>query len=357
MHKILVINPGSTSTKIAVYEDEKQLFVQSLEHDRALLAPFENIIDQYELRRDLALGALKEHGVDPKDLAAVIGRGGILPPVNSGAYEVNQAMLDQLRFKPAGQHASNLGAIIAEAIAKIAGVKAYIYDPVTVDEMLPIVKITGLPQISRPAMAHNLNMRASALRYARENNLDYYKLSLVVAHLGGGSSLTLHQNGRIIDAMSDDEGPFSPERAGGLPGFKLIDLCVQMGCDAKAMQKLLRGQAGLYAWFGTTDARAVEGMIDQGDGKAALVYEAMALNIAKSIGKLAVVVDGRVDAIILTGGLAFSKRLTTWIEDKVKFIAPVIMMPGEKEMEALAQGALRVLRGEETARLYVSPDM
>lgn len=357
MYKLLVINPGSTSTKIAVYEGEKQLFVQSLEHDRAVLAPFENIIDQYELRRDLVLEVLKEHGVDPKDLSAVVGRGGILPPVHSGAYEVNQAMIDQFRFKPAGQHASNLGALIADSIAKIAGVKSYIYDPVTVDEMIDVAKITGLPQIRRPAMAHNLNMRASAIRYAKENGLDYAGLSLVVAHLGGGSSLTLHHNGRIIDVISDDEGPFSPERSGGLPGLQLIDLTVKMGCDAKAMQKLLRGRSGLYAWFDTTDAREVEAMIDRGDEKASLVYEAMALNIAKNIAKLAVVVDGKVDAVILTGGLVYSKRLSEWVSQKVKFIAPVVLMPGENEMESLANGILRVLRGEESARIYVSPDM
>lgn len=176
-------------------------------------------------------------------------------------------------------------------------------------------------------------------------------------HLGGGSSLTLHHNGRMIDTISDDEGPFSPERAGGLPGLQLIDLTVKMGCDAKEMKGLLRGKSGLYAWFSTTDARAVEAMIDQGDEKAALVYEAMALSIAKNIGKLAVVVDGKVDAVILTGGLVYSKRLCAWVKQKVEFIAPVILMPGENEMESLANGALRVLRGEETARTYVSPDM
>jgi butyrate kinase len=266
-------------------------------------------------------------------------------------------MIDQLRFKPAGLHASNLGALIADAVAKVAGVKAYIYDPVTVDEMIPITKITGLPHIERPAVAHNLNMRASAIRYARENGRDYAGLSLVVAHLGGGSSLTLHHNGRIIDVISDDEGPFSPERAGGLPGFQLISLTVQEGGDPVAMQRLLRGRAGLFAWFGTTDAREVEAMIDRGDPKAALVYEAMALNIAKNISKLAVVLDGRLDAIILTGGLVHSRRLCDWVSQRVKFIAPVVLMPGENEMESLANGILRVLRGEETAKTYVSPDM
>ncbi len=357
MYKILAINPGSTSTKIAVYEDEKQFFVKSLEHDRATLASFETITDQYALRRDLVLAALKENGIAPRDLSAVVGRGGLLPPVNSGAYEVNQAMIDQLRFKPAGQHASNLGAILAAEIAVIAEVKAYIYDPVSVDEMIPLVKVTGIPSISRIGMGHNLNMRACALRYARSRSLDYRTLSLIVAHLGGGSTLSLHHNGRIIDMISDDEGPFSPERAGGLPGFQLVDLTVKTGCDPQAMQKFLRGQAGLFAYFGTTDAREVEALVEQGDQRAALVYEAMALSVAKNVAKLAVVVDGRVDAIILTGGLVYSRMLSGWVTDRIKFIAPVFLMPGENEMESLANGALRVLKGEETAQTYVSPDL
>ncbi len=357
MYKILAINPGSTSTKIAVYEDEKQFFVKSLPHERAALDKFENIIDQYELRRDLILATLRENNIDPAGFDAVVGRGGLLPPVQSGAYEVNQAMIDQLRYKPAGQHASNLGAIIADEIARLAGVKAYIYDPVTVDEMIPLVKVTGVPSISRIGMGHNLNMRASALRYARSRNLDYNTQSLIVAHLGGGSTMSLHHNGRIIDIISDDEGPFSPERAGGLPGFQLIDLAIQMGCDAKVMQKYLRGQAGLFAYFGTSEARDVEARVEEGDAQAALVYEAMALSVAKNIGKLAVVVAGRVDAIILTGGLVYSRMLSGWIVDRVKFIAPVFLMPGENEMESLANGALRVLKGEEEARTYVSPNM
>jgi butyrate kinase len=354
---ILVVNPGSTNTKIAVYEDEKQVFVKILRHDRAALEALGGVIGQYVPRRDLILATLLENGFDPRDFSAVVGRGGLLPPVRSGAYEVNQAMLDQLRYKPAGQHAANLGAPIAAAIAKIAGVRAYVYDPVSVDEMIPLVKVTGIPSISRQALSHSLNMRASALRYARERGRDYCTLSLIVAHLGGGSTLSLHHNGRIVDVISDDEGPFSPERAGGLPGFQLVDLTIRMGGDAGKMQAFLRGRAGLFAHFGTAEARDVEARIEQGDARAALVYEAMALNVAKNIGKLAVVVNGRADAIILTGGLVHSRRLSGWIADRVKFIAPVFLMPGENEMESLAHGALRVLKGEEEAQTYVSPDI
>jgi butyrate kinase len=357
MYTILVVNPGSTSTKIAVYEDEKQVFAKTLPHDHAVLEAFGSVIGQYAPRRNVILATLRENGLDPRDFSAVVGRGGLLPPVRSGAYEVNQAMIDQLRYKPAGQHASNLGALLADAVAKIAGVKAYVYDPVSVDEMIPLVKITGIPSISRPAIAHTLNMRASALRYARERRVDYGALSLIVAHLGGGSTLSLHHRGRIIDVISDDEGPFSPERAGGLPGFQLVDLTIRMGCDSRTMQAFLRGRTGLFAHFGTTEARDVEARIEQGDARAALVYEAMALNAAKNIGKLAVVVSGRADAIILTGGLVHSRRLSGWIADRVKFIAPVFLMPGENEMESLAHGALRVLRGEEEAQTYVSPDL
>ena len=356
MYNILVINPGSTSTKVAVYQDETPLFTQNIEHGREALASFKNIIDQFELRRNLVLEVLAENGLTPQDLSAVIGRGGLLPPVESGAYEVNSSMIDQLRYKPAALHAANLGAIIADSIAQLAGVKSYIYDPVTVDEMLPITRITGVPAIPRRAMGHNLNMRAMALRHAREKGLDYHQLSLIVSHMGGGCSLSLHHNGRIIDMISDDEGPFSPERAGCLPAMQLANLTLEMGSNAKAMHKFLRGQTGLFAWLGTSDAQQVEKMIQDGNTQAALVYEAMALTVAKSIAKLSVVVDGRIDGIILTGGVMFSKMFTEWVTKRVKFIAPVFNMPGENEMSALAEGALRVLRGQEVAKTYISPD-
>ena len=356
MYTILVINPGSTSTKVAVYQDDAPLFTQNIEHDRENLASFKNIIDQFEMRCELVLKVLAEHHLTPQDLSAVVGRGGLLPPVESGAYEVNASMIDQLRYKPAAVHAANLGAIIASHIAQLAGVKAYIYDPVTVDEMIPITRITGVPAIPRRAMGHNLNMRAMALRHAREKGLDYHQLSLIVSHMGGGCSLSLHHNGRIIDMISDDEGPFSPERAGCLPAIQLVGLTVEMGANPKEIQKFLRGQSGLYAWLGTSDGQQVEKMIQAGNAQAALVYEAMALTVAKSIAKLSVVVDGQIDGIILTGGLMFSKMFTKWVTKRVKFIAPVFNMPGENEMSALAEGALRVLRGQEVAKTYISPD-
>ncbi|UQZ89750.1 butyrate kinase [Deltaproteobacteria bacterium Smac51] len=357
MYKILAINPGSTSTKIALYEDENRIFIQNLEHDPASLSEFETVYDQFEMRLAVVREALVASGIsrEQRQLAAVVGRGGLLPPVESGAYEVNQAMIDQLRYRPGLEHASNLGAPLAKALADLGRVKAYVYDPVTVDEMIPVVRITGLPEMLRKSQGHNLNMRASAIRYARETNRDYHSLTLIAVHLGGGITMSLHHNGRMIDMISDDEGPFSPERAGGLPGFQLVDMMAASGGDKKAAMHKWR-HSGLLAHCGTTDAREIEDRIEDGDVQAALVYEAMALNVAKNVAKLSVVVSGDVDAIILTGGLAYSELLTKWITERVKFIAPVILMPGENEMESLALGALRVLRGEEVAKTFTSPD-
>ncbi|MDR0671534.1 MAG: butyrate kinase, partial [Oscillospiraceae bacterium] len=249
-------------------------------------------------------------------------------------------------------HASNLGAPIAKSIADEVGVKAYVYDPVTVDELIPLVRITGLPEIRRKGMGHNLNMRATALRYAKQIGRPYSALTVAVAHLGGGITLTLHHEGRIVDMISDDEGPFSPERSGGLPVFQVIDMMAANGGDKRAGMDRVHHNAGLAAHLGTKDAREVEKRIAAGDAHARLVYEAMALEVAKNIAKLSVVVNGRLDAILLTGGMAHSKRLTDWIAARVGFLAPVEVLAGENEMEALAFGALRVLRGEETAHTF-----
>ena len=279
--------------------------------------------------------------------------GGLLPPVQSGAYKVNEDMVYQLRYHPQNEHASNLGAIIAHSISQDLGIESYVYDPVTVDELEPIARITGLPEMERKGMGHNLNMRASAIKYAQEIDRPYDELSLIVAHLGGGITLSLHKDGRMIDMISDDEGPFSPERAGDLPGFQVIKMATSPEYDYKKMMTKVRRQGGLNAYFNTTDAREVENMIEKGDKKAALVYEALAHNVAKNIGKLAVVVSGKLDGIILTGGMAYSSILTDWIKERVNFIAPVKILAGENEMEALALGALRVIRGRESARTFV----
>lgn len=353
MERLLVINPGSTSTKIAVYYDTTPLFVKSIEHDPKEVSKYDAVVDQYEMRRDLILSVLAANDVLIRSLTAVVARGGLLPPVKSGAYEVNQDMVDQLRYNPQNEHASNLGAVIAYSISEEYEIPSFVYDPVTVDELEPIARITGLPEMERKGMGHNLNMRAAAMKYSKNVNRPYSELTLIVAHLGGGITLTLHKNGRMIDMISDDEGPFSPERAGGLPIFQVIKMATSEEYDYKKAMKKVKAQAGLNAYFGTTDAREIEKRIVAGDERTALIYEAMAHNVAKNIGKLAVVVSGKVDAIILTGGIAYSKMTTDWIKERVEFIAPVEIIAGENEMESLALGALRVLRGEEKARKFV----
>lgn len=352
MFRILVINPGSTSTKIAVFENEHPLFTENITHSRDELSPFPRVADQFELRSAVVREHLATHGVNPASLHACVGRGGLLPPVRSGAYAVNDIMLDVLRNRPRMEHASNLGALIAAAMACPLGIPAYIYDPVTVDELTPIARITGLPEIQRHSVGHMLNMRACALRYARQEGRAYADLTLLVVHLGGGITLSLHQRGRIVDMISDDEGPFAPERAGGLPSFQLAELVATRGLSHSESMRLMRTQGGLTAWFGTADAREVETRIHEGDPKAALVYEAMAHEVAKNIGKLAVVARGQLDAVLLTGGLACSAMLTDWISLRVSFLAPVRVFAGENEMESLALGALRVLRREETANVF-----
>ena len=353
MNQILVINPGSTSTKIAWYCDQEKKWGENLEHDPALIKQYSVIYDQLEMRTAVVLETIAAKGEDIRSLSAVVSRGGLLGRVSAGAYEVNDAMVEVLRDRPVNHHASNLGAAIALNIARQVGVKAYIYDPVTVDEMIDLVRITGLKEVERFGQGHNLNMRAAALRLCREKGLDYQKVNLIVAHLGGGITLSLHSQGRIIDMMSDDEGPFSPERAGELPSYRMLSALDKMHLNHAQIMKLLQRGGGLTSWFGTSDTRVVEKMaLEEGNAQAKLVYDAMALSVARSIGKLAVVVDGSIDHIILTGGIAYSKYFTGEIIRRVRFIAPVTVLAGENEMEALAQGALRVLTGEEQAHHF-----
>lgn len=352
MEKLLILNPGSTSTKIAVFEDETPLFTQSIVHTPEELAPFDHVAEQYEFRKDLVVKTLKEHGVALSELTGIVSRGGLLAPIEAGAYEVNDDMVWQLKNKPQNEHASNVGAMIARALSVELGIPAFIYDGITVDELTPINKLTGLPILRRKGMGHNLNTRAAAMRYARENGKDYKDITVIVAHLGGGISVNLHHNGRIEDFINDEEGPYSPERAGGLPMFDVIKMCFDGKNTYDSMMKTVKRQGGLMAHLGTTDSRKVEEMIAAGDEHARLVYEGMALNVAKNIGKCAPGVCGRVDAILLTGGIAYSKYVTEYIRERVEFIAPVVVYPGEDEMLSLALGGLRVLRGEEKAKIY-----
>ncbi|NLW69484.1 MAG: butyrate kinase [Eubacteriaceae bacterium] len=352
MERILVINPGSTSTKIAVFEGEKQIFEENIKHTPEQLAPFEKVAEQFEMRREVVLKCLEEHGFKPKELDAVVSRGGLLTPIHAGAYEVNEDMVWQLINRPQNEHAANVGAMIALDIEKTENIPAYIYDGITVDELSEINKITGLPEMRRKGMGHNLNTRAAAIRYAKEKGVSYRDITVIVAHLGGGISVNLHHKGRIEDHISDEEGPFSPERSGGLPMFDVIKMCFDKGQSYDKMMKKVKRKGGLMAHLNTVDCVEVEKMIAEGDEKAKLVYEAMALNVAKNIAKCAPVVAGKVDAVLITGGIAHSKYITDYITACVNFIAPVIVYPGEDEMTALASGCLRVIRGEEKARIY-----
>ena len=363
MKKILVINPGSTSTKIAFYHDGEQVWKESIEHDAAEIKKYTEIYDQKEMRTALVLQALADHGEKISELSGVVARGGLLPSyidpqsgavktVSSGAYVVGPALIAALRERPINHHASNLGCAIAYDIAQQAGVNAYIYDPVTVDELIELVRLTGLKDVRRIGQAHNLNMRAAAMRVCREKGKDYYSSNIAVAHLGGGITLSLHSNGRIIDIVSDDEGPFSPERAGLIPDYLLMRKVDRDGLDYAGTMKLLQRQGGLTSYFGTSDSRVVEKMAEDGDREAQLVYEAMALGVARGLARLAVLVKGKVDYFVLTGGIAYSSAFCRMVEDYAGFLGEFVVVPGENEMQALADGCLRILNGEETAHIY-----
>lgn len=351
-YKILAINPGSTSTKIALYENEKEVFCKTLDHPAEEIEKYGKIQEQFEMRKEVVLSFLKENGYDINELSAVVGRGGMLPRVKSGAYKVNELMVDRLVNNPVFEHASNLGAIIAYEIANSIGIPAYIYDSVRVDELKDVARISGMSDIPRTSTSHALNCRAMAMKAAKKYNKKYNEMNFVVAHLGGGISLSVHEKGRMVDIISDDEGPFSPESSGRVPCKSLVNLCYSGKFDKKTMQKKLRGNGGIKSYLNTVDAREVEKMIMEGNEEAKLIYESMAYQIAKGIGELTTVVDGQVDAIIITGGIAYSKLLTSWIKKHVEFIAPVEIMPGENEMESLALGTFRVLKGEEEAKVY-----
>ncbi len=351
-YKILAINPGSTSTKIALYENEQEILVKTLDHPAEEIEKFEKVVDQFQKRKEVVLSFLKDNGFDVNKLDAVVGRGGMLPPVKSGAYRVNDLMVDRLKNRPVVEHASNLGALIAHEIASSIGIEAYIYDSVKVDELIPEARISGMPALPRTSTSHVLNSRAMAIKTAKNMDKNYTEMNFVVAHMGGGVSLSVYEKGRLTDIISDDEGPFSPERSGRVNLRPFMDMCFSGKYDKKTVGKMISGNGGLKGYLGTTDAREVEKIIREGNDEATLVYKAMAYQIAKGIGELSTVLKGQVDAIILTGGIAYSKMMTDMIKERVEFIAPVEIMAGENEMESLALGTLRVLRNEEKAREY-----
>ena len=351
-YRILVINPGSTSTKIGVYEDEQLLFDKTLRHSAEDIAQFKTIAAQKDWRRDLVMRALREQGIDARTLSAVSGRGGLLRPIRGGTYAVNDNMVTDCTIGIQGQHASNLGGLIAREIGDELGIPSYIVDPVVIDEMADVARYAGHPLFQRVSIFHALNQKAVAKRFAKEQGKKYEELNLIVAHLGGGISASVHRHGEIIDSVGDDDGQFSPERSGCVPSLGLIKLCYSGKYTYEEMRKKIRGRGGMYAHLGTSDCRVIEQMIRDGDRHADLIFQAQAYQIAKAIGLLSIVLKGDCDAIILTGGVANSKMLTERVEDYVKFIAPVCVMPGENEMEALALGGMRILQGEENARIY-----
>lgn len=354
MTRILAINPGATSTKIGYFEDDVLQWKKELTYSMEKISKYKTILDQYDFRYSDITNYLKSMNLSANSLDSVVGRGGLLPPVNAGAYIVNDAIMDCLKNRPILEHASNLGASLAKGISEEFGTpecEAYIYDPVTVDQMDDIARISGLASIERKSIGHVLNMRAVCMLIAeKELHKPYEKSNFVVAHVGGGSSASAHQQGRMIDLISDDEGQFSAERTGGLPLKEIIPMCYEY--SKKEMSDMTRKNGGLVSYFGTNDARIIEEKAEKGDPKAKLVLEAMAYQIAKTLGELSTVLYGEVDAIILTGGLAYSERIANLVKERTSFIAPVYIVPGEEELSALAKGARRVLTKEEKANVF-----
>lgn len=352
--KILTINPGSTSTKIAVFDNEDLVFEKTLRHSSEEIGKYEKVSDQFEFRKQVIEEALKEGGVKTSELDAVVGRGGLLKPIKGGTYSVSAAMIEDLKVGVLGEHASNLGGIIAKQIGEEVNVPSYIVDPVVVDELEDVARISGMPEISRASVVHALNQKAIARRYAREINKKYEDINLIVAHMGGGVSVGAHKNGKIVDVANalDGEGPFSPERSGGLPVGALVKMCFSGKYTQDEIKKKIKGNGGLVAYLNTNDAREVEERIEAGDEKAKLIMDAFIYQIAKEISMYGASLYGKIDRIILTGGISYSEFVTEEVIKRVSYLAPVEIVPGEMEMEALVLGALRVLNGEEKEKIY-----
>lgn len=353
-YKLLIINPGSTSTKIAIYEDEKEMVTETLRHSSEEIGKFKHILQQQSFRTEAILKMLQDNKIDIKEMDVVVGRGGLLKPILSGTYNVNYKMLKDLKENIQGEHASNLGAIIANEIASSIDKPAFIVDPVVVDEMEEIARLSGMPELPRKSIFHALNQKAVAKRYAKENSKNYEDINVIVAHMGGGASVGTHKKGKIVDVNNalDGDGAFSPERSGGVPAGDLARMCFSGKYTLEEVLKKITGKGGFVAYLGTNDARIVEKAALEGNSKAKLIHDAMGYQVTKDIGAAAAVLSGEVDAIILTGGMAYGKPMVELIREKVGFIAPIVVYPGEDEMLALAQGAIRVLNGEEEVREY-----
>lgn len=352
--KSLIINPGSTSTKIGVFEDETLLFEETLRHSTEEIARYASIVEQKDFRKDIIVNLLKEKEFDIHSLNVIVGRGGMLKPISGGTYPVTDALLADLKVGVQGQHASNLGGILAREIADSIGVPSYIVDPVVVDELMPEARYSGVPELPRVSIFHALNQKAVAKRYAKESGKAYDSLNLVVVHMGGGVSVGAHKSGQVVDVFNalDGDGAFSPERAGGVPSGSLIKMCFSGQYSQAEVYKKVVGGGGFNAYLGTNDMRDVDKLADGGDEKAKVIRDAFILQVAKDMGSMACVLGGAVDQIIITGGIAYDQYVVEGLKEKAGWIAPITVYPGEDELLALAQGALRVMNGEEPAMTY-----
>ena len=354
--RILVINPGNTSTKIAVYQEEEKIFDFTIDHSKEDLSSFTHILEQKEHRINLVKAALEKAGFSLDDVDVVIGRGGIGKPIEGGVYRIDETMLEDVGSGRNGEHAANLGPFIAKELADSVRIPSFVMDPVSVDEMEPVARLSGLKELPRKSLIHALNSRAIARNYAASIGKSYEDLRLVVAHLGSGISVTPHLGGRMVDCNNPLEGgPMCPDRAGSLPAKSLVELCYSGVYDSAAdLVRKMNREGGLFDHLGTKDLREAEDMAKSGNRYAQLVLDAMAYQISKEIGAMATVLKGDVDAILITGGMAYSSRLVEDITSRVKFIAPVIIRPGENELEALAMGALKAMRGELPVKAYIN---
>ncbi len=352
--KSLVINPGSTSTKIGIFEDEELQIDQTLRHSTEEISQFPDIISQKDFRLNIILGFLKEKNIDVKSFDVIVGRGGLLSPIPGGTYSVNDKMIKAMEIHARGDHASNLGSILAKEIGDSIGKPSFIVDPTVVDELTPVARISGIPDIERITIDHPLNQKAMGRKYAKAIGKKYEDLNLVITHLGGGVSTAAHAHGQIIDDFGafNGDGAFSPERANGIPALSLADLCYSGKYTYEEMKHKIIGGGGFNAYLGTNDAREIMARIEKGDEKAKLIMDAFIYQVSKNIGAMAVVLKGKVDQIIVTGGIAYNDSITKKIREYTEFIAPVTVYAGEDELLALAQGAIRVLTGEEKAKEY-----
>ena len=353
-YKSLIINPGSTSTKIGVFEDETLLFEETLRHSTEEIAQYDSIVAQKDFRKDVIAKVLAENNFDIKTLDVVVGRGGLLKPIPGGTYTVTDELVKDLVEAKRGEHASNLGGILAKDFADELGIPAYIVDPVVVDELQDVARLSGHPELPRTSIFHALNQKAVAKRYAKEVGKKYEDLNLIVVHMGGGVSVGAHKNGKVVDVANalDGDGPFSPERSGGLPTGALVKACFSGKYTQAEVGKMLNGNGGFNAYVGSNYMRDLLKMIEEGDKKAEAVVDAFHYQLCKEIGAMSVVLGGKVDQIILTGGIAYSAKTQADMKNAVEWIAPVTVYPGEDELLALAQGALRVMNGEEEAKVY-----